>query len=83
MMEKVVRKEMVKDEDLINSGSSEISVATHTASRKCDHERREKKVSVESKLSCRSLLHMKVNVVGLLPFSADYNVPRPHPPKNN
>lgn len=79
-IEKVTTMEMMKDLGL-NGGSAEISGATHT-SRKCDHER-EEKIHVESKLRCRSLLHMEVNVVGLLSFSADYNVPRPHPPKNN
>lgn len=78
----VVEKELRKVGG-VNGGSTEISGATHFI-RKCQHERKEEFFHVESsRLSDGSLLPMKVKLVGHSSFSADYYVPRHHPPKNN
>lgn len=77
----VERKEEMMKEKGVNGGSSEISGATHFI-RICQHERK-KVFNVGSRLSVRSLRPMKAKLAGHLSFSADYNVPRHHPPKNN
>lgn len=74
------KEEMMKEKG-VNGGSSEISGATHFI-RICQHERK-KVFNVESRPSVRSLLPTQAKLVGHLSFSADYNVPRHHPPKNN
>ncbi|XP_058114246.1 uncharacterized protein LOC131257375 isoform X2 [Magnolia sinica] len=73
---KMVMNDDMMKEGNVNGGPSKIT-STNI------HHEKKGKPSVECKLSETNVLPKKVSVVGLGPFNADYNVPRPHPPKNN
>ncbi|KAK2663468.1 hypothetical protein Ddye_002042 [Dipteronia dyeriana] len=76
---KMMVKEMIKEED-----SAIISDAAHSVGY-CNHQyRRIGILNVECKLRNRTgSPSMKVKMGGFTAFSADYHVPKSHPPRNN
>lgn len=80
------RKRMLKrdskKEEVVHQEDS-ISGAAHSVG-KCNPERKGK-LNIKSKLRNRSPQphHEKVKTGGFTAFSADYHVPRSHPPRNN
>ncbi|MCL7028833.1 hypothetical protein MKW94_008869 [Papaver nudicaule] len=80
----------LKDEEV--KSAAKISGAKHSSIGKCDDEQKGNKGDeLMNVLDCnklmttndRSLTPVKVNVGGIISFSADYHIPIPHPPKNN
>ncbi|KAI3970772.1 hypothetical protein MKX01_024419 [Papaver californicum] len=80
----------LKDEEV--KSAAKISGAKHSSIGKCDDEQKGNKGDeLMNALECnkmmttndRSLAPVKVNVGGIISLSADYHVPKPHPPKNN
>ncbi|KAK1310741.1 hypothetical protein QJS10_CPA08g01815 [Acorus calamus] len=69
----------VKGKDSANSGATP-SVANFDDG---DDDEEMGELNVEHELSDHRGLPSKVNVVDLIPFSADYGRARTHPPKNN
>lgn len=72
--------------------AAKISGAKHSSIGKCDDEQKgNKEDEMMNVLECnklmttddRSITPVKVNVAGIISLSADYHVPKPHPPKNN
>ncbi|CAK9147892.1 unnamed protein product [Ilex paraguariensis] len=81
MLKRVLGKEMVTKEVMNNGQASKSSGATHSAGN-CGHKEKGK-LNVQRKLSDISTHNVKIKMDNFMAFNADYNVPRPHPPKNN
>lgn len=80
-------KETVK-EDVLNQEESTIPGAAHVINGNCKRKRKGSALNVERKLRNRSHHnstngHHKVKMAGFAAFSADYHVPKSHPPRNN
>ncbi|KAL9438369.1 hypothetical protein AB3S75_024111 [Citrus x aurantiifolia] len=80
-------KETVK-EDVLNQEESTIPGAAHVINGNCKRKRKGSALNVERKLRNRSRHHgtnghHKVKMAGFAAFSADYHVPKSHPPRNN
>lgn len=79
-------KETMKEE-VLNQKELTIPGAAHDAIGNCKRKRKGSILNAERKLRSRSHHgtdgHHKVKMAGFAAFSADYHVPKSHPPRNN
>ena len=81
VVDRVSRKGIKDDQQGLNEENSKISGANHSVGN-CELEGKGG-LDVKCKIGDQSSIRSSINVVSFVAFTADYHVPKRHPPKNN